>query len=179
MTNRWVGFSVNCILYVWLKSLSEKVAMVPRWIPPRPKGIFAVWLVQFPEGLWIYRFTLCAVQKGTWDCAKLLSRNFLRKQLMSFSHSKFSHSKRSVIDAWQSPKQFVKSVRIPSYSCPYFLEFGVNTERYGVSLYIPSERGKMQTRITSITDTSCTVKEASEKCNSWYVNKSRLSFACH
>ena len=36
----------------------------------------------------------------------------------------------------------VKSVRIQSYSGPYFPAFGLNTERYGVSLCIPSEHGK-------------------------------------
>ena len=42
----------------------------------------------------------------------------------------------------------VKSVRIRSYSGPYFPAFGVNTERYRVSQRIQSECKKMQTRIT-------------------------------
>ena len=42
----------------------------------------------------------------------------------------------------------VKSVRIWSYYVPYFPAFGLNTERYGVSLLIQSERGKIRTRIT-------------------------------
>ena len=46
----------------------------------------------------------------------------------------------------------VKSVRIRSYSGPYFPSFGLNTERYGVSFRIQSEWGKMQTRITPNTD---------------------------
>ena len=47
----------------------------------------------------------------------------------------------------------VKSVRIRSYSGPYFPAFGLNTERYGVSLRIQSECGKMRTTITLNTDT--------------------------
>ena len=42
----------------------------------------------------------------------------------------------------------VKSVRIRNYSGPHFPAFGLNTERYGVSLRIQSECGKMRTRIT-------------------------------
>ena len=47
----------------------------------------------------------------------------------------------------------VKSVHIRSYSGPYFPAFGLNTERYGVSLCIQSECGKMRTRITPNTYT--------------------------
>ena len=46
-----------------------------------------------------------------------------------------------------------KRVRIRSYSGPYFPAFGLSTERYGVSLRIQSECGKIQTRITPDTDT--------------------------
>ena len=48
---------------------------------------------------------------------------------------------------------YVKSVLIRSYSGPYFPAFGLNTKRYGVSLRIQSECGKIQTRITPNTDT--------------------------
>ena len=47
----------------------------------------------------------------------------------------------------------VKSVRIRSYSGPYFTVFGLNTERYGVFFRIQSEYGKIRTRITPNTDT--------------------------
>ena len=47
----------------------------------------------------------------------------------------------------------VKSVRIRSYSGPYFTAFGLNTERYGVSLRIQSNCGKIRTRINPNTDT--------------------------
>ena len=42
----------------------------------------------------------------------------------------------------------VKSVRIWSYSGPYFPAFGLNTERYSISLCIQSECGKIRTRVT-------------------------------
>ena len=48
----------------------------------------------------------------------------------------------------------VKSVRIRSFSgSHYYPAFGLNTERYGVSLRIQSECGKMRTRITPNMDT--------------------------
>ena len=47
----------------------------------------------------------------------------------------------------------MKSVRIRSYSGPYIPVFGLNAERYSVSLRIQSEWGKIRTRITRNTDT--------------------------
>ena len=47
----------------------------------------------------------------------------------------------------------VKSVRIRSFSGPYFPAFGLNTEICGVSLHIQSECGKMRTRKTPNTVT--------------------------
>ena len=47
----------------------------------------------------------------------------------------------------------VKNVRIRSYSGPHFLAFRRNTQRYGVSLRIQSERRQMRTRTTPNTDT--------------------------
>ena len=49
----------------------------------------------------------------------------------------------------------VKSVRIRSYSGPHFHAFGLNMERYGVSLRIQYECGKMRTRITPNKVTFC------------------------
>ena len=48
---------------------------------------------------------------------------------------------------------YVKSVRIRSNSGLYFPAFGLNTERYPVSLRIQTERGKIRTWITPNTDT--------------------------
>ena len=47
----------------------------------------------------------------------------------------------------------MKSVRIRSFSGPYFPAFGLNTERYNVSLRIQSKRRKIRTRKTPNTDT--------------------------
>ena len=55
-------------------------------------------------------------------------------------------------------KHCVKSVRIRSYSGLYFPAFGLNRERYRVSLRIQSECGKLRTRITPNTGTFYTVK---------------------
>ena len=46
----------------------------------------------------------------------------------------------------------VKSVRIRSYSGPHFPAFGLNTERYFVSVRIQSGCGKIRTRITPNTN---------------------------
>ena len=47
----------------------------------------------------------------------------------------------------------VKIVRIRSFLDPYFPAFGLKTERYGVSLRIQLECGKIRTRKTPNTDT--------------------------
>ena len=47
----------------------------------------------------------------------------------------------------------VRSVRIRNYSSPYFPEFVLNMDRYGVSSHIQSECGKMRIRIASNTNT--------------------------
>ena len=47
----------------------------------------------------------------------------------------------------------MKNVCIRSYSHLYFPVFGLNMERYGVSLHIQYKYGKMRTRITPNTDT--------------------------
>ena len=46
----------------------------------------------------------------------------------------------------------VKSVSIRCYSAPHLPAFGLNTDRYGVSLCIYSECGKIWTRITPNAD---------------------------
>ena len=47
----------------------------------------------------------------------------------------------------------VESVRIRSFSGPYFPALGLNTERYGVSLRIQSEYRKIRIRKTPNMDT--------------------------
>ena len=75
-------------------------------------------------------------------CLKCSQHLFLTA-LIYFEHSFLTHS--------------VKSVRIQSYSGPHFPAFGLNTERYSVSLCTQSECGKMRTRITPNTETFCAV----------------------
>ena len=52
----------------------------------------------------------------------------------------------------------MKSVHIRSFSSPYFPSFGLKTERYGVSVRIKSECGKIRTGKTPNTDTFHTVE---------------------
>ena len=58
---------------------------------------------------------------------------------MSANYNKFYHC--------------VKNVHIRSFSGLYFPAFGLNTERYGVSLHIHPKCGKIGTRKTPNTDT--------------------------
>ena len=57
--------------------------------------------------------------------------------------------------------------RIQSYSGPYFLSFGLNIERYSVSLCIQPGCGKIQTRITQNMDTFYAVNVTNIKTPSW------------
>ena len=50
-----------------------------------------------------------------------------------------------------------KNVRIRNYSGPYFPAFGLNTERYRLSLRIQCKCEKIRTRVTSNTDTQCLI----------------------
>ena len=53
-----------------------------------------------------------------------------------------------------SPRvHYVKSVRIRSFSGPYFPAFGLKTEIYELNLHIQSKCGKIRTRKTPNTDT--------------------------
>ena len=61
--------------------------------------------------------------------------------------------KLTLKNCFRNTSHCVKNVRIWSYSGPHFPAFGLNTERYSVSLRIQSECGKIRTRITPNTDT--------------------------
>ena len=71
----------------------------------------------------------------------------------------------------------VKSVHIRRYSGPNFPAFGLNTERYSVSLRIQSKCGKMRTRITPNADTfyALTGTAAAIFSLSLFQNKDRLT----
>ena len=64
-------------------------------------------------------------------------------------------------------KHCVKSVRIWSFSGPYFLAFRLNTERYRVSVRIQFECGKIWTRKTPKTDTFHAVKPTQHNPDVW------------
>ena len=59
----------------------------------------------------------------------------------------------SILPSKGASIHYVKSVRVRSFSGPYFPTFGLNTEKYGVPLRIQSECGKIWTRKTSNMDT--------------------------
>ena len=80
--------------------------------------------------------------------------NIHQRKVISASIKEYHYENRSnMIDVFLYLLHCVKSVRIRSFSGPYFPAFGLNTERYGVSLHIQSECGKIRTRKTPITDT--------------------------
>ena len=58
-----------------------------------------------------------------------------------------------ICDSFPSVTHCCKSVPVRSWSGQYFPAFGLNTDRYGVSLRIQSKWEKIRTRITLNTDT--------------------------
>ena len=92
--------------------------------------------------------------KKRWILKESMEKNFLIDPLTT-NNAIHRKSLTSTLD-WHGAISYfsvsnlhcVKSVRIWSYSGPYFAAFGLNTERYFVSLRIQSECGKMRTRIT-------------------------------
>ena len=63
-----------------------------------------------------------------------------------------------MINSETMKRHWVKSLSIRSYCSPYFPAFGLDTERYFISLLIQSEYGKIRTRITRDTDTFYAVR---------------------
>ena len=77
----------------------------------------------------------------------------------SHSHHLNRFCRTKIFLADDEREHSVKSVCIRSYSGPHFPAFGLNTERYGVSLRIQSKCRKMWTRITPNRDAFYTVKK--------------------
>ena len=73
---------------------------------------------------------------------------------------------------------YLKSVRMRSFSCPYFSVFRLNKERYRVSLCIQSECGKIRTRKTPKTYTFqvVSVTNETEKELIDFLNEARFLF---
>ena len=104
-------------------------------------GVFTV--IAVTEN-WQYRSTSdlqkrCSVTKFSWYylCLSL----FCKRETFGFFFFFAKHI------------HCVKIVRIRSYSGPHFAAFGLNTERYSVSLHIQSKYWKIHTRITPNPDT--------------------------
>ena len=112
--------------------------------------------------LQIYRRTLMlkydfnkVTKQLNWNCistwvfsckfAAYFQYNFSKEQLWRTSSS----SKPSLQADWHC----VKHVHIRSFSGPYFPAFGLNKERYSVSLRIHSKCGKILTKKTPNADT--------------------------
>ena len=66
----------------------------------------------------------------------------------------------------------VKCVLIRSYTGPYFLAFGLNTDRYSVSLRIQSKCGKMRTRANSVFEHFS--RSGVEKCRTEQLRSNRI-----
>ena len=73
----------------------------------------------------------------------------LGEVMFSITGYEFAYSQVSFFESLPTNNHSVKCVRIRSYSGPYFPVFELNTDRYGVSLRIQSECGKIRTRIIS------------------------------
>ena len=86
--------------------------------------------------------------RNIWHCLQYFTLN--RFLLTVDAATKSSSAKQAF---FQYHTHFVKSVHIRSYSHLHFSAFGLNMERYGVSLLIQSECRKTRSRITPNTDT--------------------------
>ena len=82
---------------------------------------------------------------------EITNRKEQRCIIVSFSD--FADIIQPFIDLCFYINHCVKSVRIQSYTDQYFPKFGLNTQRYGLSLRIQSECEKIRTRITPNTNT--------------------------
>ena len=83
-------------------------------------------------------------------------RNVLRKKRLKILFGHLSSTELKINLEWCLSTNFthcVKSARIRNYFGPYFPAFGLNAERYSVSLRPQSEWGKIRTRITPNTGT--------------------------
>ena len=97
--------------------------------------------------------TLQVTLKSVYETKISFIASFLsHNNLCSLLFEKFKHL-LEVMRLKEFLHHCVKSVRIQSYSGPHFPVFGLNTEKYSVSLRVQSECGKMRTSITPNTGT--------------------------
>ena len=100
----------------------------------------------------IWRFTTCTTQSLWWR-NRTSNVIFCFWRLHYFIENCFLAG--TILQIWWNwlwsvpfGNHCAKSVRIRSYSGPYFPAFGLNTERYRISLCMQSEYGKIRTRLT-------------------------------
>ena len=94
----------------------------------------------------------------------LMETSFLCSELCLIRLSRSKSLNFSSLRIYCRQSLCVKSVRIWSYSGPYFPAFGLNTERYAVSHRSQSECGKIRTRVTPNTDTFHAVSLSRCRC---------------
>ena len=99
------------------------------------------------KGYWLR--IIQVFQTHVLDPVNICDKSVLLIQLTAsnFSKKALSEMLRKVINT-----HLVQSVRIRSFSGPYFPEFGLNMERYSVSLRIQSKCGKIRSRKAPNTD---------------------------
>ena len=90
----------------------------------------------------------------------------------SLYHSSDSSFTSSWILIFQNKRG--KSVYILSYSGPHFPAFGLNTEKYSLSLLIQAECGKIRTRITPNTGAFYAVWARHKNLYSWHTSRAFL-----
>ena len=86
------------------------------------------------------------------NTCRYLNKSLQPCHVINESEKKRAYNER-VLQIDHATFDFVKGVRIHSYSGAYFLALGPNTYIYSISLRIQLECGKMRTRITPNTDT--------------------------
>ena len=115
-----------------------------------------------------FKLTIKTPERYHWRCCDVFIGNvenisllflvslllFLNKQQLAGYENSF----KLICDRYNdkvlnSNMHCMKSVRIRSFSCPYFPAFRLNTARYSVSPYFRIESGKIQTRKTPNTHT--------------------------
>ena len=98
--------------------------------------------------LWSFIYVL--IDKQTIDCTMFTIALLIPLAPLVLLKLWQAHQKFPAIVVTRSAMYCMKSVHIQSYSGPYFPAFGLNTERYGASLCIQSECGKIRSRKNSI-----------------------------
>ena len=115
-------------------------------------GVLLLVKLQAEVSSWDMRIAKVTAQKKKFSIKNRIWSHLLKKSLMeNFIFCAVSNV-GTVIEVGNT-SHWVKSVRIRSFSGPYFLAFRLNTETYGLSFRIQSKWGKIRTRKSPNTDT--------------------------